>query len=216
MKNNVMFFLDVLTKIFSIIIICIGVYTLFINLFHHNYINQSVIVSELDNSYTKYNENINLINNNLKKINKSNEYYNGINSCLNYLKSYEGINGIRVGQVLKPYDIYVLNSNFNNELYNRCWISSMSFISLEEHNNDTLGHLFSEYNRTIRLLVKNSDYVKKELKGNSSYQYRTINSKDMVRNDLVEQYNMVLDNYCIFSEVILDFSNFLTGGVNHG
>ena len=103
-----------------------------------------------------------------------------------------------------------MNSNFNNELYNYCWVSGINF---NKNNYDGyFQNSIPNYNRTIDLLVNNSDYVKKELAGNSSYHYRTSSVKNMIRNDLMEQYDMVLYNYRVFSDVIVEISDLLVRG----
>lgn len=215
-------FFKVFASILCAMILCIGFYNLYINLFHQNYLNQEIRISELDKNYIEYKDNVEQISKNLSKSKLSNDnydlstmenLYNGVKTCLNYLKKHDGVYSLKVGQSLKPYDIYRLNADFNNELYNYCWISGMGFVNIESHSyTGYLGDVFPNYDRTIKVLVDNSDYVRKELLGNSSYHYRTSITKNVVRNDFMEQYDMVLYNYKVFSDIIVEISDFLVRG----
>lgn len=222
MKKNGEEFLKIFVNILCVMILCVGFYNLFVNIFHQNYINQSLRVSELDNDYIKYKENIKNIRSNLNSVDIVNnvydadttkKLYSATETCLRYMEKDESLFGIKTGYILKSNDVYKLNANFNNELYNSCWIKGMGFINLRDHGYEGyLKNVFPGYDRTVHLSVEISDYVKKELLGNSSYHYRTKNSSSIVRNDLLEQYNMVIHNYRIFSDIILQISDFLAEG----
>ena len=47
---------------------------------------------------------------------------------------------------------------------------------------------------------------------NSSYHYSTDVFKNTVRNEFLSQYNMVINNYKNFSDIILEISDYLVKG----
>jgi len=223
MKEEIKEFIKILANVFSVIILCVGFYNIFINLFHQNYINERIVVSNLDKDYVEYKKNLLKIEDNLKKyrsvatkdydVATMNKLYGSTKSCLNILKDKDSIYGLYEGDRLTPYEVYSLNDNFNNETVNRCWIMGMSFINLEKHNYDGyFKEVFPNYDRLVNVITNNAKYIDDDLLDNSSYHYSTLSTKYTVRDELLEQYKMILYNYKNFSDIILEISEFLVEG----
>lgn len=223
MKKILREFLRILINVFCAIVLCIGFYNIFINLLHQNYINDRIVVSNLDKDYSGFNNNLVEIENNLNKYKSvatkdynvvtMNKLYSSTKSCLSALKSTEGVAGVYVGDRLTPYNIYQLNANFSNETVNKCWIMGMSFINLKKHNyQGYFKEVFPNYDKMVDILIENTNYVRDDLLDNSSYHYATSITKETVRNELLGQYKMVLHNYKNFSDIILEISEFLVKG----
>jgi len=223
MKKELKGFIRILTNVFSAIILCVGFYNIFINLFHQSYINNRIVVSKLDKDYVEYKNNLTQIENNLKKYKSiatkdydavtMNKLYGSTKSCLNILKSANSPFGLKENERLTPFRIYQLNANFSNETINHCWIMGMSFINLEKHNyNGYFKEVFPNYDKIVDVLVENADYIDDDLLDNSSYHYSTTSTKNTVRNELLEQYKMILYDYNNFSNIILEISEFLIKG----
>ena len=223
MKKEVKEFVKLLTNVFSAIILCIGFYNIFINLFHQSYINERIIVSNLDGDYVEYKDNLLRIEDNLKKYKSiatkdynvvtMDKLYSSTKSCLNTLKNENGVAGINENDKLTPYKIYQLNDNFTYKTINHCWIMGMSFINLKEHNyQGYFKEVFPNYDKMVDILIENTNYVRDDLLDNSSYHYSPLSTKNTVRNELLEQYKMVLYNYKNFSDIILEISEFLVKG----
>lgn len=223
MKTIVQEFLKILINVFCALILCIGFYNIFINLLHQNHIDERITVSKLDKDYANFANNIIKIENNLNKyknratkdynVTTMNKLYSSTRSCLNTLKSPKGLSGIYEGDKLTPYNIYQLNANFSNDTVNNCWIMGMSFINLKEHNyQGYFKEVFPNYDKMVDILIENTNYVRDDLLDNSSYHYATSVTKDTIRNELLEQYKMVLHNYKNFSDIILEISEFLVKG----
>ena len=223
MKTIVKEFLKILINVFCAIILCVGFYNIFINLLHQSYIDERITVSKLDKDYANFKNNLVVIEENLNKyrsvatkdysVATMDKLYSSTRSCLNVLKSTKGLAGIYEGDKLTPYSVYQLNANFSNETVNNCWIMGMSFINLKEHSyRGYFKEVFPNYDKMINILIENTDYVRTDLLDNSSYHYATAVTKDTVRNELLDQYKMVLHNYKNFSDIILEISEFLIKG----
>lgn len=225
MKDFLKEYIRIIISILCAIILCLGFYNLFINFMHQSYIDEQIAVSDLDKNYSKYKDNINNIKNNIRNYNYNSginyeydmetmEKLRGkINSCLTLLNGENGVSALKAGQYLKPFDLYELNVNFLETLINQCWISNLGYINLNEHNYDGyFKEVFPRYNKTVEILIDNSNYVKNELINNSSYHYSTDVFKNNVRNEFLAQYNMVISNYKNFSDIILEISNFVAKG----
>lgn len=223
MKKEIKEFIKILTNVFSAIILCVGFYNIFVNLFHQSYIDERIVISNLDKDYVGYKNNLLRIEDNLKKyksiatkdydIVTMNKLYGSTKSCLNILKNENSIYGINENDKLTPYRVYQLNANFSNETINYCWIMGMSFINLEKHNyKGYFKEVFPNYDKMVNILIENASYIDADLLDNSSYHYSTRSTKDTVRNELLEQYKMVLYNYKNFSDIILEISEFLVKG----
>ena len=223
MKEFLKEYTKIIVSILCTVLFSLGFYNIFINLLHQNHISQNIVVSNLDNNYNAFQENVLKISNNLNNyVYKDDSYYDirtmeklrgNLKICFDFLNDDEGLSGIKLNDHIKPFDLYQINSYFVNEIINRCWISSLGFINLEE--NDYEGYfddVFPQYDRSVKLLTNNSNYVKDELLNNSSYHYNTLVTKNTVRNDFLSQYNMVINNYKVFSDIIVEISDFLVKG----
>lgn len=202
------------------LIFCIAFYYLVINIFHSTSLNKKVYTSSSDNYYRKYQLNIDAINANLKNYTYKNNKYaydnntmhsinNRLAVCYNALNSQKGLFGIR-NENITYYDVYELNNNFINSLIDKCFHSNLLWITSSK-DSKLKEEILSKQNM-INTLANNSSYIKDELKGNSSYSYRTTYLQRNVRNDLESTYQFVLHNYYDFSQIILDFSNYLVEG----
>ena len=130
-----------------------------------------------------------------------------VKSCLSMLKNGKGLYN-HFGK-LTAYDVYEINSYFENEVINNCWNENMNFIRENNYKNGFLNK-FSVYDEYVEKIVNDTNYVKYELLNNSSVHYNSLNID--VRNNLQSEYELVQNNYLSFSKIILSISNFLVKG----
>lgn len=224
MKEFLKEYTKMIISILCTVLFALGFYNIYINLLHQNYIDQSVLVSNLDKNYSSYHDNIETIEYNLKEYDYDSAKYpydmqtmeklrGRLNVCLTTMKKETGLYSVQVNEQIRPERLYKINNNFINELVNQCWVSAMGYINLEEH--DYKGYfkdVFPVYNKVVGQLVNNTNYVKDELLNNSSYHYSTSITRDTVHNEYLSQYNTVINNYKTFSDIILEVSEFLIKG----
>ena len=224
MKDFIKEYVKIIINILCTVVLSLGFYNIFVNLLHQNYINDTIVVSSLDKNYSTFKSNISTIEKNLNKYNYnsiSREYdmetmeklRSKVTVCLNELKKDKTVYRLNNNDRVKPFDLYEVNINFLNGIINQCWVSGFSFINIDDNNyNGYFKEIFPRYNQTVNLLVDNSNYVKLELMNNSSYHYSTDVFKNTVRNEFLSQYNMVINNYKNFSDIILEISDYLVKG----
>ena len=173
------------------VLIILSSYSILINLNHATYLNKKVFVSDMDNDYKIYKENILKIEEN---INNKNDYISQkIKSSLSIIKN-DGVYTLVPGDRLSYIDLYNLNNYFINDLINKVWISNLKLIN--ELDNDY-------YNEFMNNLIHNANYLDKELLNNSNIHYHN----DDLRDEIDEEYRYILNNYKEFSFLILKISN---------
>ena len=176
-----------------IIIFIISIYNIVINVRHSLYLNEKIVVSDIDDKYKSLKDNILQIEDNIEK-NNHKELVNQLSQTLALMKN-DGVFRLMPGDKLSYLDLYNLNNYFIDVLINEGWMFRLS--QIDELNND--------YNKEyIDILIKNADYLNKELTNNSNFEY-TFNKN--IRDTIKEEYQYILNNYQKFSFLIMKISS---------
>lgn len=181
--------------IFGILLIMSG-YIIILNINHYQSLSSKTVVSEVDNDYTKYKENVNLIENLTNKISNENKVKNSLTNVVRIMKS-SGVYRLIPKMEIKYKDLYELNDYFMEELINNSWVSS-----LQEHE------ISNKYQDEVMMLVNNSNYLNSVFISNSLVLYDS-----NLDNKVEDNYHFLLKNYLMYSNVILSICNEI-GGVN--
>ena len=218
-------YIHIIVSVVCTLIFGLGFYYILLNAFHASAINKKVLVSSNDVFYSNYQTNVSSIKRNLDNYKYSENHfeydmvtmekvYSKLRICYDYLEdSEEGLlkygNDAEIGYI----EVFNLNNYFLNSLVDKCFTSNISWIIYEEKlKGYELTEDVSVYNDIVNILGSNADYIKSELRDNSSYYYNTAISNAMVRNNLNSSYQSVAKNYYDFSKVILRLSNYLNRG----
>ena len=176
------------------IMFVLGTYSILINVNHALFINKKVVVREIDNDYKIFKDNVLqieslLLDGNVSKNNKS------ISKTLSLLKK-DGVYRLLPGDLLNYGDLYNLNNYFLDSIINDGWISDL------KQNSDINNSFNNEY---VDILIRNANYLNKELLNNSNYHYDIKNNE--VRDVMMEEYLLILKNYKSFSSLVLELCN---------
>lgn len=186
----------VLYAIFGIVLV-MSSYTIILNVNHYQSLSKTTVVSEIDNDYSIYKKNVNLIEKYLEEHQfKDNKMYLSLSKVLNGMKS-NGVYRLIPKTKLNNKDLYELNNYFIEELINNGWISTIK--EYEVSNN---------YQDTIDLIINNSNYLDQILINNGLVLYDS-----SLDNKIEDNYHFLLSNYMMYSKVILNICNEL-GGTN--
>ena len=176
-----------------VIIFVISIYNVIINVKHELFLNEKIIVNDIDENYKTFKNNILLIEDNLKKNKNNNKIYIAVSKALNILKQ-SNMYKLFPGDKLSYVDLYYLN-NYFLDIINSSWI--MNFNDVDDVNT-----VFN--NEYVDILINNANYLNKELLNNSNFSY-TFNNN--IRDNINEEYQYILNNYKKFSYLILEISS---------
>lgn len=228
MKEFVKEYVKIIINVACAILFGLGFYNILINVFHQNYIDQTLVVGNLHSDYNAFHDNIVEIEKNLKRYNFDENKFSydittmetlrgKISYCMTFLKNEKGLYGVGTNTPIKTYDLYSINHYFVQSVVDECWTLGMSFINHSDKEYDGyFGEMFPRYTKSIAGLVENSKYVRGELLSNSRYHYGTDVSRSTIRNDMLAQYDFIVRNYLDFSDIILEVSEYLVVGDNNG
>lgn len=189
MKNFIRDYFNALMYTICGILIILGSYNILLNINHMNYLNEKVMVSDIDNNYKIFKNNILMIEKNIENSNDK-----SLSSVLSLIKK-DGIYQLLPGDKLTYMDLYNLNNYFTDTLVNNGWIANLKLIK----KYDTQIN-----NELINSLVESSNYVGKELLNNSNFHYDVKNND--IRSTINEEYQLILNNYKEYSYLILEIS----------
>lgn len=180
-KKLYIFFLYTLCSIIAII----SIYTLILNFHQFKGVNEKIKVSNLDNDYAKYKDNVTKLENYLSnyKGDKENKEYRILNETLNILKK-DNVYALVPNSTLTIADIYELNNYFIENMYNKSWVVGLVNLNKSEVNQEF-----------INTILNNANYIHSILLKNSNVYYS---------NDTKSLYNLVLKNYYDYSFVVLN------------
>jgi hypothetical protein len=190
-------YIKILVYLLFGVLLVISSYIIIINVKHYNSLTTNTVVSEADNDYLKYKENVNEIEDFVNNHNSlDNKVYLSLSKAVDTLKR-SGVYRLIPKMKLTVKDLYELNDYFMEDLINNNWVSNL--ISLDISN---------KYNETVMLLANNSKYLNSIFVNNSLILY---DSK--LDNKIEDNYHFILSNYLTYSKVLLNICNEL-GGVN--
>lgn len=193
----------------------IGFFLLFINFYHFKEVNNYYVkddgdlevLSEFKNSLDEINNNINSFNPNT---------YNGVNNAytLSIIKSKldSCVNNINDKQVLNILskkkidinDVYILQKKYQNNVVNECLVKQL--YDLVDEDEMLFGKTKPFIKDNINQLRYSSDYLKNNLKNNSSYFFNSDNSKLNVFDVTKDSYFQVLVYYRQSIQFVKDIS----------
>ena len=182
----------IMYTIFGLMII-LSCYIIIINIHHYRSLKDTVTVSELDNSYNTFKNNVTLIEENIDKISDE-KIKTTFNNILTILKK-DGVFRLIPNKKLEYHNLYDLNDYFIEELINNIWVSNIIKLDIGK-----------EYQNEIDLLINNSGYINSYLIKNGLLLYDDSNSQK-----IIDDYHFILNNYSMFSSIILKISNNLGG-----
>lgn len=195
------------------LVFIISSFYLMMNYYHSLEISEEVYISNNDRNYLAYRETISQIEKNLRSYNTKTGLYkqihNGLTKCVNLMKKDGTLYSIKPNTFMNGYDIYLLGSNFETNLYNSCYA-----FQLNESNLD-----ISEFiDLNAKTINSNVAFAINELKNNSSYHFTTNITKTTIRNNLHADYTAIANSYNDFANLILEVSNYINqeveGGIN--
>ena len=197
MKGVLNNYLKAIMYTFFGILLAVSTYIIIFNI--HNYLglSSSVKVSEIDSDYSKYKDNVNLIEEKIKNHHEiDDKLYLALSKVVNNLKK-NGVFRLVPNTELKYQDLYELNDYFLEELINNGWIHNLKELDVSK-----------KYQDTITILTKNSIYLESVFANNSLILY-----DDGLDNKVEDDYHYILNNYLMYSNVILHICDEL-GGIN--
>ena len=183
-------YLNVVLYTISIILIILSTYTIIININHAIFLNKKVVVSDIDNDFQKFRDNVIKIEDKIENRNDSTFII-----IFNLLKN-DGLYKLMPGDNLDYADIYNLNNYFIDKIINEGYISS-----LKQKNNIKI------YDEFINNLIYKANYINRELENNSNYQYDVLNNE--IRDSINDEYQMIINNYQELSYIILEMCDVL-------
>ena len=193
MKNFLKEYTNIIIYSISGVMLVLGAYNILINVNHASFINRKIVVRDIDNDFKIFKDNVLQIENLLLNGNVKND--KAISKTLSLLKK-DGVYRLFPGDELNYGDLYKLNNYFLENIINEGWISSL------KQNSDINNKLNNEY---VDILIKNANYLNKELLNNSNYHYDVKNNE--VRDVMMEEYLFILENYKSFSSFVLELCN---------
>ena len=176
------------------ILFAMSAYVIILNVCHYRSLKDTVIVSEADNDYSKYKDNITLIEEKLNNYSKEGKLYTSLSKSVDVMKK-NGVFRLVPKTELNYTKLYELNDYFLEELINNNWLVNIKELDISH-----------KYQDTINLLSKNSVYLNSILTNNSLILYD--NSLD---TRIEDNYHFILSNYKAYSNIILDMCNELGG-----
>ncbi len=193
MKNFLKEYTNIIIYSISGVMLVLGSYNILINVNHASFINRKIVVRDIDNDFKIFKDNVLQIENLLLNGNIKND--KAISKTLSLLKK-DGVYRLLPSDELNYGDLYKLNNYFLENIINEGWISSL------KQNSDINNKLNNEY---VDILIKNANYLNKELLNNSNYHYDVKNNE--VRDVMMEEYLFILENYKSFSSFVLELCN---------
>lgn len=180
--------------IFGLMIV-LSSYTIILNVHHYKSLNNNVVVSDIDIGYKKFMNNVTSLEDNLNQINtSSDDIYVSLRNVLTVLKK-DGLFRMVPNSKIGYRDLYNLNEYFIEELINNGWVSN-----IRKHD------ISNDYIDEIDLLINNSNYINSIFINNGLLLYDDNNS-----HRIVDDYHLILNNYTMYSSIILNISNSLGG-----
>ena len=117
------------------------------------------------------------------------------------MKQEGSLYSVKTNTYINSYDVYILGSNFESNLYNACYAL---------HLNDSNLEISEFVDLTAKTINSNVSSAVSELKNNTSYHFTTNITESTVRNNLLVDYKIITESYDNFASLILELSNYLT------
>ncbi len=178
------------------ILFAMSIYLIVLNIHHSNSLTSIVNVSDLDNDYVKYKDNVTIIEEKLAKNVNASALYKALSKAVKNMKN-GGVFRLVPKTKLSYKDLYEINDYFMEELINNSWV----------HNIKELDNSL-KYQEIISMLVNNSNYINRVFTNNSLTLYDS-----NLTNSVEDNYHFIINNYLMYSNVILSLCDEI-GGAN--
>lgn len=193
-------------------VLIISGFYLMLNYYHKEELGKVLYVSENDVNYQNYKSKIERIETNLnkfqKKKSKNKAYttmYNKLTTCQIVLTGEGTLFKLPINTYINSYDVYKLGSRFQSDVLNICYAMHLSYLK-EENLPSEFESIAPYVLSTIETISSQTNFALKELQNNSSYFYSTNITSSTIRNYLSSDYQVIVNSYIEFADVILALS----------
>ena len=205
MKNILFEYSSILANTITGIIFGCAFFLLFINVYHYKEVNEVFVNEENKSIIENYNNKFNNIRSNINTFDINN--YNGsrdklslltiqnrLNVCLNILDSDEFKKKFEDKEITMS-DLYNMQQFYQTKISNECLVKNLYELGIDNSNIkiDNNSGLFIKSN--IENLKDSTEYIKKVIKGNSSYYLNSEISKNNIYDKLSDSYYELLEKY---------------------
>ncbi len=220
-------FLEYLNMIgYTILGITFGLcfFLIFINFYHYKEVNNKYVKQESDFQAEKeIKDKLSLVTENAKiDVNtyRGAEDVYSVSSISSRLTScVERINSKNFDKILEKKeitmkDLYTMQQFYQTSISNECLIKQIYELSEPTNTRihiSTLPLIKSFMEDHTNTLMKNTDYIQKVLKGNSSYSFTSTSSKNDIYDEVKDTYYEILNNYKMAVDYIYDISVWFKG-----
>ena len=136
-----------------------------------------------------------------------------LTSCVERINS-EGFDNIIEKKEITMKDLYKMQQFYQTSISNECLIKQIYELSEPTNTRihiSTLPLIRPFMENHTNTLMKNTDYIQKILKGNSSYSFTSTSSKNDIYDKVKDTYYEILNNYKMAVDYIYDISVWFKG-----
>lgn len=199
-------------------------FLIFINFYHYKEVNSSYIKQESDFQAEKeLKDKLSLVAENAKidvntyrgaeDVYSISSISSRLTSCVERINS-EDFDKIINDKEISMKDLYTMQQFYQTSISNECLIKQIYELSEPTNTRIQISSLplirpFMENHTNI--LMKNTDYIQKILKSNSSYSFTSNSSKNDIYDEVKDSYYELLNNYKMAVDYIYDISVWFKG-----
>lgn len=220
MKKIINEYFSILGYAVTGLIFGLSFFLLSINFYHYKSVNEVYTKQETDQVISnEIQEKLNNIKENISDYDVNN--YNGIedkysllkvhnklDSCLEIIQTEELSSIVNKPQI-NFKDVYEMQQFYQKNISNECLIKQLYELTLESNDSikiNTLDDIRPFIDDNINNLKDSNDYVRKVIKGNSSYYFASETSKASIYDNLKDSYYSIQNDYIRSLDFIEDLS----------
>lgn len=201
-------------------------FLIFINFYHYKEVNSTYIKQENDfNTLNELKNKLSLVAENAKvdvntyrgaeDVYSISSISSRLTSCVEKINS-DDFDKIINDKVVSMKDLYTMQQFYQTNISNECLIKQIYELSEPTNTRIQISSLpvlrpFLE-NHTDTLM-KNTDYIQKVIKSNSSYSFTSTSSKNDIYDEIKDSYYELLNNYKMAVDYLYDISVWFKGVV---
>lgn len=224
MKKFLLDYINLIGYVVTILVFSIAVFVLLVNFYHYKDVNTvytkpSDSKSAYESNKSKIEEikdNVSVYNPNDFKSNPNNLVYMNVKSRLDQCVdkyTVSDVNKIFDKKVITVKDDYDLLTAYQNDIINGCIIMNIYSMDIPKESFQSVKPFITS---NSKLLMNDTDYVKRTLQNNSSYSFGTKFDKTNVFDLTRDSYTRIESSYNFSVDFVLEvsrwFKNFITGG----
>ena len=219
MKNFIKEYLNIIAFAITGFVFVLTSFYLVINYYHSDELKNYIYISENDSRLLKYRETMDKIKTNLNNYKRTNykyeKIYQNLSTCYNVMTDKELYYNIETNRFYTPNDIYRLGGKYQSKITNICWALHLSSINNSDNPTDIVS-VAPFVEKSVNSTNKKLTNALMEIQNNSSYFFTTQVTSSTVRDYLKSDYDMIVDSYQEFADVILNLSEMISKGGNNG